>query len=67
MQVVQAAICVHRPTVLSWQRVVSTTSVVGLTRAGPAVEARRRQRLICNEKQHCNTMLVHSILQEYVK
>ena len=63
MQVVQATISVHGPTVLSWHGVV-TTSIVGLIRAGPAVEARRTQGLIWNKIHHCNTRLVKSIWSE---
>jgi hypothetical protein len=60
MQVVQAAINVHGPTVLSWMVVVSTI-IVGLTLAVPTEEASRIQRLACNQIHNGNTRLVGSI------
>jgi hypothetical protein len=47
IEIVQEAIIVHRPTVLSWQSVVSTTSVVGLISVEPVGESSGIQRLIC--------------------
>jgi len=49
VHVVEAAISVHCPTILSWIGCV-TTKIIGLTRAGPTVEASRTQRLICNKR-----------------
>jgi hypothetical protein len=56
IRVVQTAISVHGPTILSWMAGV-TTKIVGLIRVGPTVEASRTQRLICNKMQHGNTRL----------
>jgi hypothetical protein len=50
-QVVEAAIRVHGPTILSWQGGVAT-SIIGLTGIGPAVEASGSQWLVCKDTQH---------------